>query len=168
MAPALLEVGRVLRPHGLRGQVVVELWTNREERMAAGAVMVVAVSASAAGAARELTVARATPTGTAGVRGRWLVTFEGVADRESAEALRGAVLLAEPQRDPGVLWAHEVIGAQVVDAAGALIGTVVALQSNPASDLLVLDGGHLIPLRFISSDEPGRLTVDLPPGLLDL
>ncbi|MGH9054381.1 MAG: ribosome maturation factor RimM [Acidimicrobiales bacterium] len=164
----------MLRPHGLRGQVVVELWTNREERMAAGAMLVVSGAgearpvSSGAGDARQLTIAAATPAGKATGRGRWLVTLEGVADRESAEALRGAVLMAEPQSEPGALWAHEVIGAQAVDSAGVPIGTVVALQYNPASDLLVLDDGHLIPLRFVASSEPGRLTVDLPPGLLDL
>ncbi len=43
-----------------------------------------------------------------------------------------------------------------------------AIESNPASDLLVLDGGGLIPLRFVTGREAGRVTVDIPLGLLDL
>ena len=50
-----------------------------------------------------------------------------------------------------------------------MLGTVVSVEANPASDLLVLDGGALIPLRFVVGNEPGvRVTVDVPDGLLDL
>jgi ribosomal 30S subunit maturation factor RimM len=55
----------------------------------------------------------------------------------------------------------------VVDTDGAVLGTVTAVEANPASDLLVLDGGGLVPLRFLVDEEPGRLTVEVPPGLLD-
>ena len=63
---------------------------------------------------------------------------------------------------------HDLIGAQVVDTRGALIGVVETVEANPASDLLVLGDGRLIPLRFIVARQPGRLTADLPPGLLEL
>ena len=57
----------------------------------------------------------------------------------------------------------------VEDVTGAELGTVESVQANPASDLLVLDGGGLIPLRFVVDLEPGvRVTVDVPDGLLDL
>ncbi len=57
----------------------------------------------------------------------------------------------------------------VEDTAGTELGTVVSVEANPASDLLVLDGGGLIPLRFVVESVPGtRITVDLPDGLLDL
>jgi 16S rRNA processing protein RimM len=150
----------VARPHGLRGQVVVELWTNRPERMAAGAKLRAPNG--------ELEVLRANPQGVAGGWPRWLVLFRGIETREQAEALRGDVLLAPPLEDPDALWVHELIGAVVSDQAGSAIGVVEAVESNPASDLLVLTGGVLIPLHFVSQHEPGRLTVDLPPGLLEL
>ena len=52
---------------------------------------------------------------------------------------------------------------------GTELGTVTGVEANPASDLLVLDGGGLIPLRFVTGSEPGvRVTVDIPDGLLDL
>ena len=56
----------------------------------------------------------------------------------------------------------------MVDTAGAELGTVTAVEVNPASDLLVLDGGGLVPLTFLVSQEPGRVVVDPPEGLLDL
>jgi len=158
--PPLLEIGQIARPHGLRGQVVVELWTNRVERMLPGATL--------QGPAGELEVIRASPQGSVGGQARWLVQFRGVTARVQAEALRGAVLLAAPLDDADALWVHELIGAEVVQPDGSPIGVVEAVQANPASDLLVLTGGRLIPLRFITDRQPGRLVADLPAGLLEL
>jgi 16S rRNA processing protein RimM len=150
----------VARPHGLRGQVVVELWTNRGERVAVGAKL--------QGPAGELEVVGASPQHEVGGHSRWLISFGGIETREQAERLRGAVLSAPPIRDPGALWVHELIGTEVVEVSGSRVGVVEAVQSNPASDLLVLSGGVLIPLKFIVDRQPGRLTVELPPGLLEL
>ncbi len=94
--------------------------------------------------------------------------FEGVNDRNAAEALRGTVLRAAPADRPGVLWVHELVGAEVVDQGGRLLGSVEAVEPNPASDLLVLAGGGLVPLRFVVGHTPGeRVVVDIPDGLLD-
>ena len=155
----MLEVGRVVKPHGLKGEVVVELITTRSERVAPGSVL-------AAGAGR-LEVERSRPFETTG-SGRWIVAFAGVDDRAAADALRGTVLMAEPIDDPDGLWVHQLIGAEVVDPAGAVVGTVRAVEANPASDLLVLDTGALIPLHFVVGQRPGQVLVDLPAGLLDL
>ena len=156
----LLEVGRIVRAHGLKGQVVVELWTNRTERVAPGALL--------NGSGRELRVNHSSPAAPSGGRERWVVSFDGIADRGSAEALRGQVLLAPPIDEPGALWVHELVGRDVVDVAGAPLGKVEAVQANPASDLLVLGDGTLIPLRFVVDAGERGLTVDLPKGLLDL
>lgn len=162
---ATLEVGRVVRPHGLAGLVVAELVTNRTERLTAGSMLNVG--------RRRLRVTSAGSYGTAARGGRhgpvlrFLVRFEGVDSREEAEALRGEPLLAMPIEDPGALWAHELIGSIVAEADGREHGLVVALEANPASDLLVLEGGGLVPLRFVVSTAPGRVVVDPPPGLLE-
>jgi 16S rRNA processing protein RimM len=155
----VLEVGRVVKPHGLRGEVVVELVTNRSERVAPGSVLTTA--------AGPLVVARSRPFEATGT-GRWIVGFDGVCDRVAAEALRGVELMAEPLDDPGALWVHWLIGAEVVDPSGRPVGTVEAVEANPASDLLVLDTGVLIPLRFVTGQQPGRVTVEVPDGLLEL
>ena len=149
-----MSIGRIAKPHGLRGQVVVELWTNRTERLSPGEEV-----ASDAGPLRILGASRHGQ--------RWLVSFEGVEDREGAERLRSVVLLAEAVEDPDALWVHELVGCEVVDPAGTLLGTVAAVVANPASDLLELVDGRLIPLRFVTARRPGRVEVDPPPGLLD-
>ena len=80
------------------------------------------------------------------------------------------VLSAHPIVDPDddTLWLHELVGATVVDQHGTSHGTVVALLDNPASDLLELADGRLIPLVFVVDHEPGvSIQVDVPPGLLD-
>ena len=156
----LLEVGRIVRAHGLKGQVVVELWTNRTERVLPGALL--------NGSGRTLRVNHASPASPSGGRARWVVSFDGVADRNSAESLRGEVLRAPPIDEPGALWVHELVGREVFDVAGAPLGKVEAVQANPASDLLVLGDGRLIPLRFVVETGESGLTVDLPEGLLDL
>jgi 16S rRNA processing protein RimM len=149
----LLEVGRVVRAHGIRGEVAVKLVTDRTERLAPGAVLVTVAGE------RQVTAARPHQDG-------YLVAFAGVSDRSGAEGLRGP-LLAAPLNDPDTLWVHELIGSDVVDLDGALHGRVAAVEANPASDLLVLDDGRLVPLRFVVGTSAGTVTVDPPAGLLD-
>ncbi len=138
--------------------MAVHLTTTRTDRLEPGAVL------DAEGRSVEVVAARPHQR-------RWLVFFAGVEDRPQAEALRGAVLRAEAvvhEGDDDGLWVHELVGAAVVDTTGAVLGDVEAVQANPASDLLVLAGGVLIPLTFVVDHEPGRLVVDPPEGLLDL
>jgi len=146
----------VVKPHGLRGDVIVDLVTNRPEvRVAPGAVLL-----SGRG---PLEVVSSRPH-----QGRWIVVFAGVADRNGAEALRGTRLSAEALDEDGALWVHELIGAEVVDTAGQAHGVVVAVEANPAADLLVLADQRLVPLTFVIERRPdGTVVVDAPPGLLD-
>lgn len=153
--PELLDVGRVVRAHGLRGEVVVDLWSDRMERLAPGSVL-----STDRG---DLEVRSSRPH-----QGRHLVELVGVVDRGGAERLRGLVLRAPPLEESGVLWVHELVGAEVVTPDGRVLGRVEAVEPNPASDLLVLEGGGLVPLRFVTDHLPGeRVTVDVPEGLLD-
>ncbi len=149
----MLEVGRVVKPHGLRGEVIVDLVTNRTERVAPGSVL-----STPSGVLR---VVRSTPH-----QRRWIVAFDGVTDHDGAEALRGAVLSAEPLDDPESFWVHELVGNEVVGVDGRRHGRVVSVEANPASDLLVLEAGGLVPLRFVVSRGAGRLVIDPPEGLL--
>jgi 16S rRNA processing protein RimM len=153
-ALTVLEVGRILRPHGLRGEVVVDLVTHRVERLAPGSVL-----ATDKG---PLTVEASRPH-----QERHLVTFAGVRDRTGAEALAGLVLRAEPVEDPDVLWVHDLVGSEVVEAGGVARGRVTAVVANPAADLLELESGALVPLVFVTATEPGRITIDPPDGLFE-
>ncbi|MGA7418111.1 MAG: ribosome maturation factor RimM [Acidimicrobiales bacterium] len=155
--PPLLQVGTIVKPHGLRGDVIVALSTNRQERVAAGSTLF-------GEGATEYRVVRSSPH-----KGRWIVTFEGCNGIDAAAALRGTDLFAPPLDDPDVLWVHDLVGSEAVDTEGTVLGTVESVQANPASDLLVLSGGALVPLRFVVSNDPGvRVTIDAPDGLFDL
>ncbi len=97
------------------------------------------------------------------------MSFVGIEDRSGAEALAGTVLRAEPLDDPDAMWVHELIGCEVVDDTGVARGRVEAVQENPASDLLVLEDGSLVPLRFVvKGPDEGRIVVEVPEGLFDL
>ena len=93
-----------------------------------------------------------------------LVHFDRINSREAAEAARGRVLWAEPMEDPDVVWAHDVIGATVVDQDGTDHGEILAMEANPASDLLVLENGGLVPVRFVTDVEQGREPLQLTSG----
>ena len=151
----MLEVGRVVKPHGLKGDVIVDMVSNRpEQRLAPGGVLSTAQG--------DLEVVSARPH-----QGRWIVVFAGYDDRDGAESLRGRSLLAEPLDEEGALWVHELIGAEVVDLAGRSYGPVEAVEANAASDLLVLADQQLVPLTFVVEQAGGRVVIDPPEGLLE-
>ena len=147
-----------MKAHGIRGEVVVDLVSNRpQQRLAPGSVL-----SSGRG---DLEVLAATPH-----QGRWIVAFAGIPGRNTAETYRGVVLSAEPLDDDGdddTLWVHELIGSEVFDLGGRSYGPVESVEANPASDLLVLSGGRLVPLVFVKTRLPGRVFIDPPAGLLD-
>lgn len=167
MAAGRLEVGRIVKAHGIRGEVVVEAVSNRPERFAAGAVL---YAADRAFSVRRATVQGGPDPAGRMSRDRWIVSFAGVVDRNEAERLRGTVLTGEPlehEDDPSELWVHELVGAEVFDGSGQGLGRVSAVEANPASDLLVLESGHLVPMVFVVESAPGRVVIDPPAGLLD-
>jgi len=155
--PVLLEVGRVGRAHGLRGDVHIVAVSNVDARFAPGSQLMVGDQALV------IETARAAGSG-------WVVHFAGVDDRNAAEALRQQKVRAVALEDApeGELFVHDLIGSEVRDRAGARIGTIDAVQANPAHELLVLDSGALVPVVFVVDQEPGIVVVDLPDGLLDL
>lgn len=151
----LLEIGRIGKPHGLRGEVTVVITSDRPERTAPGAVWRLPSG--------EVTVTSARPH-----QNRWIVVLQGVTTREAAEALTGSVIEAEAIDDPDAMWVHQLVGAEVVTPDGSKWGPVVAVLANPADDLLELADGTLIPAGFVTdaSGLPDRLVVDPPEGLL--
>lgn len=152
-----LELGRVGRAHGLHGEVHIVPTTNVPDRFGAGTHVYVDDD--------EYVIETSRPH-----QGRWLVRFAGVHDRDAAERLRGRTVRGDALDEPpeGEMWVHELIGADVRDRSGASLGTVVAVEANPAHDLLVLDGGGLVPIVFVVGREPGVVVVDPPPGLFEL
>lgn len=151
-----LQIGRIDKAHGIRGEVIVTLLTNRTERVAPGSILF-------SDDGQRLEVLESRPH-----QHRFLVLFDGYTTRNQAEELRATDLSAEPIEDPDELWVHELLGSIVVDLDHAELGTIAAVESNPASDLIVLDDEGIIPLTFfVERLDDGTIVVDPPPGLLD-
>lgn len=162
-------VARIGKPHGLRGEVTVQVHTDDPDaRFAPGSVL----RAEGSGAPSRLTVRSARVH-----RATWLLAFEEAPDRTAAESLRGARLSAEADvGDDDGWYEDELVGLRVLDPAGAEIGKVVGLEIGAAQDRLVvrLAGGATAEVPFVCALVPvidgdrGIVVVDAPPGLLDL
>ncbi len=150
-----LEIGRIGKAHGLKGEVTAVITSDRPERTAPGAVWVID--------AGPVTVEAIRP-----FQQRWIAVLAGVRSREAAEALSGQVIHAEPIDDPDALWVHDLVGADVRTPDGQSWGEVIAVLSNPADDLLELADGTLVPVGFVTEDSglPEFVVVDPPEGLL--
>jgi 16S rRNA processing protein RimM len=168
-----LVVGRISRPHGVRGELAVEVRTDDPElRLATGAVL-----ATEPAAAGPLTIAS-----TRWHQGRLLVQFEGLADRDGADQLRGVLLVVdsaelEDVADPDDFRDHQLIGLAVLTMDGEQVGEVTDVL-HYGQDLLVVAGrgeraGTEIMIPFVSAIVPevdvgaGQLRIDPPPGLVD-
>ena len=157
-----LEVGKIIRPHGLRGEVVVDLVSNRTGRLESGSRLKTKVLGSKR-IPDALEVVTSRP-----FQKRHLVVFRGIDSREAAEVLRAVTLLAEPSsEDDDSLYVHELIGKHVVDQYGVDRGAVSSVEANPASDLLVLPGGALVPLGFVVGVDATSINVEVPEGLFE-
>ena len=162
-------VGVIGRPHGVRGEVAVELRTDEpERRFAPGQVL------REEGGTRLFTVRSVRDHS-----GRLLVRFAELVDRAGAEAARGTLLIAavEPNQrpaEPGEFYDRQLIGLRVTTPDGTEVGTVGSVLHLPAQDVLEIQtaaGARLVP--FVDALVPdidleaGRLTVVDLAGLLD-
>ena len=187
----LLVVGQIGKPHGIRGEVSVAVRTDEpEERFVAGAVFTTEVprdrrvSTGPAGGVPGLEYkvpAELTLESLRWHQGRVIAQFEGVHDRNVAEALRGVLLQVDSESvaasdDPDEFHDHQLVGLSVVSVGGDVLGEVDRIDHAPSSDLIVLKkaGGGTALIPFVSQMVPtvdlaaGRVLVDLPEGLLDL
>lgn len=166
--PTLVTLGHILRPHGVRGEVVVEM------------------AAASAGAADDLAEAETVFIGeppvahsVAGLRwhrGRLLLQLAGCDDRDAAEAYRGRPLAVEraelPPLPPGTYYWRQILGLAVVTDQGEALGTITEIIETGANDVYVTRGPAgevLIPAApgvVLTVDlAAGRMTVHLPEGL---
>lgn len=153
----MLEVGKIGRPHGVKGDLVVSFTSDVASRREPGSRLVI----SSPSGPVELTVA------TCRVHGdRHVVHFAGVDDRTAAERLVNKILLAVPvDSDDDTLWVHELIGSRVVDALGREWGRCISVIANPAHDILEISNGALVPAVFVVSCSNGTTVIDPPEGL---
>jgi 16S rRNA processing protein RimM len=163
-------VGRIGRPHGIRGEVSVEVRTDDPEgRLAPGTTL--RTDPAAAG---PLTIADGRVHS-----GRLLLSFEGYADRTAAERLRGVLLVAdvdpaERPEDPDEYFDHQLVGLAVRTVGGEDVGTLHEVLHLPGQDVLAVrrPGGEEVLVPFVREIVPsveleaGAVLVDPPPGLL--
>ena len=164
-------VGRIGRPHGVRGEVTVEVRTDDPDlRFVPGAVL-------------RTDPPERGPITIAGVHwhsGTLLLRLEGVDSREAAEAVRNTELVVPvaelPEiEDPDSYYDHQLVGLTARLPDDAVLGEVTAIL-HEAQDLLVVrrvEGGEVL-IPFVSAIVPtvdlagGFVVVDPPEGLLDL
>lgn len=168
-----LIVGRVVKAHGITGEVVVDVRTDDPDtRFAPG----VSLRARAKGGTeRRYVVDSARSHG-----GRLLVRLDGVADRDGADALRGTLFLVDtselpPIDDPDEFYDHQLEGLRVRTTAGADVGTVAEVLHTAAGELLSVrtdDGEVLVPFvgAIVTSVSLADqvIEIDPPDGLLEL
>jgi 16S rRNA processing protein RimM len=169
-----LRVGRLLKAHGLKGAIKLELYTDSPaERFAKGAVLELQVPEESTWFGKTVTVAEL----------RWynqapVLFLEGITDREQAEALVRAILLVEQPLDatpaePDAWYDHQLVGLKV-RRNDVEIGSVTRVDHLPAQDLLAIElatGEVLLPFvkAFVPEVNPvaGYLTVTPPGGLFE-
>ena len=167
MTSQRLTVARLGKPHGLRGEIALELRTDiPDERLADGTVFET-VPASAG----PLTIEY---TRTAG--DRWYAAFVEIPDRTAAENARGIELVvdAEDSDEEDAWYPHELVGLRAELADGTVVGTVKGLEHPPAHDMLVVleTGGVRTLVPFVRAIVPtvdvagGRVVLTPPGGLL--
>ena len=168
-------MGRLGRPHGLRGEVTIEVRTDEpDRRFANGALLRAETPRGSASPLRALHVA-----GSRWHSGTLLVRFDELPDRNAAEAARGILLFAtvddaEAPEDPDEFYAHQLVGLAAYDENGARLGEVTGLVRGGAQDLLAVrtpDGREAL-VPFVKALVPevdlagGRVVVADRPGLI--
>ncbi|AZC14159.1 MULTISPECIES: ribosome maturation factor RimM [unclassified Microbacterium] len=172
-----LRVGRLVKAHGLKGALKIELYTDDPDgRFVPGATFTLQVPETSPWHGKPLTVREF----------RWMNShpvafFEGVDDRTTAEGLVRAILWIDedataPTSEPDAWYDHQLVGLDVV-RDGDVVGRVIRVDHLPAQDLLIVrptgEGDRELLVPFVSAIVPdvdiaaGRVTVTPPPGLFE-
>jgi len=158
-----LIVGRIVKAHGVRGEVVVVSESDNPDRFARGAVLTTAEGSTL--------VVRASRARDAAL----IVSFEGVDDRTAAERLRGETLCIEPTNrralESDEYWPDDLIGLHVRDQEGIPLGEIVDVVIGAQDRLVVRTSSGMVDVPFVRSLVPyidisaGFVTVNSIPGL---
>jgi 16S rRNA processing protein RimM len=167
----LVMIGEIVKPHGLRGEVKVYSYSEQPENFRHYKEVVLQEPAESGTEIYKIIKSR--------VQGKFtIVQLEGVATRETAEALKGSMVCIKkidfPKLDPDEYYWHHLIGLQVFTDGGRKLGEVASLFSTNAHDVMVITGEereYLIPVNeeIIKEidDRKGKLLITPPPGLLE-
>lgn len=168
-----LVVGRIVKAHGVTGEVVVDVRTDDPDgRFVRGKAL--RGRASRGGGERSFTIESVREHG-----GRLLVRLSGVTDRDTADALRGTLFLVEsddlpPITEPDEYYDHQLEGLAVRTVAGADVGTLTEVLHTAAGELLSVKTpeGREILIPFVAAIVPrvsladAVVEIDPPDGLL--
>ncbi len=162
-------VGRVRKPHGLSGEISLDLLPGFFGELAPGS----GILWSRGGEVRTLTIASTRPHAD-----RLLLRFEEVNDLDGARALAGGeVGFAQAPPAPGdFYYSHEIAGWRCEDDSGRPIGVATGVEETPGGALLSLEtpAGKEVLVPFVRpiviriERGEGRIVLDLPEGLLEL
>ena len=166
--PVFVAVGKLRRPHGVRGEIMMDVYTDFPERLKAGMLLY------AGDNRQELSLTRR----------RWhqdtlLLTFDGYTTPESVGVLRNQVLYVRTAELPplaeGEYYHHQLVGMSVLDESGRRLGKVSEILETGANDVIIvrseIGGEILLPLiddvilEIILPDK--QIRVHLLPGILD-
>ncbi|HLS92754.1 MAG TPA: ribosome maturation factor RimM [Microbacterium sp.] len=169
-----LRVGRILKAHGLKGALKLELYTDDPEaRFRPGASFTLQVPEHSRWHRKTITVREF----------RWMnaspvIFFEGVDDRNEAETLVKAILWVDqddlgPNEEPDAWYDHQLIGLDAV-RDGEVVGRIARVDHLPAQDLLIVSvGDREVMVPFVSAIVPevdlagGRIVLTPPAGLFE-
>lgn len=158
----LIEAGRIVNTHGVRGEVKIEVWLDSPQFLKS-------FKRFALDSGEELKVLDAKTH-----KGFVIARLEGVDDVNAAMRLKGKTLFVRREDaalPKGAFFLQDIINARVVDESGAEIGTLVDIMETPASNVYVVKGAteHLIPAvpEFVKKTNPdaGIITVHLIEGM---
>ncbi len=170
LADNFVIIGKIAKPHGIRGEVKVYSYSEQPENFRHYKNIV--LQEPAGNGTENYRVVKSRELGKLAI-----LQLEGVTSREAAEALQGSTVWLEktdfPQLQPDDYYWHQMIGLQVCTETGRELGKVISLFSTRAHDVLVVTGGgreYLIPVNAEIINgidiQEGRLLIQPPPGLL--
>lgn len=165
--PVFLAVGKLRRPHGVRGEILMDLLTDFPERLKPGAELYIG---------REKL--RLQLLDSRSHQGGLLVRFAGYTDREQIGEFRNQIVFVNAEDSPalpeGEYYHHQLVGLQVIDQTAGVLGELVEILETGANDVLIVRSASGKDILLPATDEviqsidlgAGELRVELLPGLL--
>jgi len=177
---SLLVVGTIIKPHGIRGELSVASYARSPSFFAPGAMVGLRRPGEPGGATVDspphwIKILASRPH-----QGRFLLTLEGVGDRDAAEKLRGLEVVVEasslPELADDEVYLHEITGFETFLPDGTPVGVLAGFLNVPGQDVWVIRSPEGKEILFPAHDgsvagidaKARRIVIDPPPGLLEL
>jgi len=158
--PVFLAVGKLRRPHGVHGEMVMEVWTDFPERLSPGSWLYIGSEHQA----HKLVKTR-------GHKNDLLVSLEGYATPEAVGMLRNLIVYVSAESRPdlpeGEFYHHQLIGLKVISDQGVHLGRVRDILETGANDVLVIQAENRSEILVPFIDEL-LIRVDLATGEIHL